>query len=169
MQTLVLNATDEPLCVTGLHRAVILALGDKADIVATNGDVLRSPSMTIPSPSVIRLRKYVHVPYRRLAGSPTLSGLIARDGSGCAYCTKREADTIDHVHPKSRGGKHTWENTVGACSKCNSRKSDKTVKEAGMTLRITPKAPDSHLWLLLAGRSRDALWEPYLAGMGLTA
>ena len=155
MQTLVLNASDEPLCITGLHRAVVLALCDKADIVATNGAMLHSPSVTIPSPSVIRLRQYVHVPYRRLAGNPTLAGLIARDGDGCAYCNRRSADTIDHVHPKSRGGKHTWENTVAACGKCNSRKSDKTVAEAGMTLRVTPVAPQSHLWLMLASWSRD--------------
>jgi 5-methylcytosine-specific restriction endonuclease McrA len=97
MQTLVLNASDEPLCITGLRRAVVLALGDKADIVATNGGVLRSPSVTIPIPSVIRLRHYVRVPYRRMAGNPTLAGLIARDGDGCAYCSRREANTIDHV------------------------------------------------------------------------
>ncbi len=169
MQTLVLNASDEPLCITGLHRAVILALGDKADIVATNGSMLRSPSVTIPSPSVIRLRHYVHVPYRRLAGNPTLAGLIARDGEGCAYCSTRTADTIDHVHPKSRGGSHTWLNTVAACSRCNSRKSNKTVKEAGMTLRVKPEVPHSQLWLTLAGRSRNEQWEPYLSGMSFVA
>lgn len=165
MQTLVLNASDEPLCVTGLHRAVVLALCDKADIVATNGAMLHSPSVTIPSPSVIRLRQYVRVPYRRLAGNPTLAGLIARDGDECAYCTRRRADTIDHVHPKSRGGTHTWDNTVGACSRCNARKSDRTVKESGMSLRVKPTVPHSHLWLLLASRSRDEQWEPYLSGM----
>lgn len=169
MQTLVLNASDEPLCITGLHRAVVLALGDKADIVATNGAMLHSPSMTIPSPSVIRLRHYVHVPYKRLAGHPTLAGLIARDGSDCAYCGVNKADTIDHVHPRSRGGAHTWDNTVGACSRCNSRKSNKTVKEAGMTLRVKPTMPHSHLWLLLAANSRDEQWAPYLTGMSFVA
>jgi 5-methylcytosine-specific restriction endonuclease McrA len=133
--------------------------------VATNGGVLRSPSVTIPIPSVIRLRHYVRVPYRRMAGNPTLAGLIARDGDGCAYCSRREANTIDHVQPRSRGGTHTWDNTVGACEKCNARKSNKTVSEAGMTLRVKPTTPQSHLWLLLASRSRDEQWEPYLSGM----
>lgn len=165
MQTLVLNASDEPLCITGLHRAVTLALGQKADIVATNGSLLRSPSVTIPSPSVIRLRHYVHVPYKRVGGNPTLAGLIARDGEKCAYCNRRVADTIDHVQPKSRGGAHTWENTVGACSQCNSRKSNKTVKEAGMTLRVRPTVPQSYLWLLLASASKVEQWEPYLSGV----
>jgi 5-methylcytosine-specific restriction endonuclease McrA len=169
MQTLVLNASDEPLCITGLHRAVVLALGGKADIVASNGAVLRSPSVTIPSPSVIRLRHYVRVPHKRLSGNPTLAGLVARDGEDCAYCIRRLADTIDHVHPKSRGGTHTWDNTVGACGKCNSRKSNKTVKEAGMTLRVIPTVPHSHLWLTLAVRSRDEQWEPYLASMSFVA
>ncbi len=167
--TLVLNASDEPLGITGHQRAVVLALGQKAEIVASNGTMLHSPSVTIASPSVIRLRAYVRVPYRRLSGTPTLAGLIARDGDKCAYCTTRSADTIDHVHPKSRGGAHTWENTVAACSRCNSRKSNKTVKEAGMTLRVIPKVPHSHLWLTLMTRSRDPQWEPYLASMGLTA
>jgi 5-methylcytosine-specific restriction endonuclease McrA len=167
MQTLVLNASDEPLCVTGLHRAVVLALGEKADIVETSGEVLHSPSVSVPSPSVIRLRKYVQVPYHRLGGAPTLAGLIARDGQKCAYCGVRDADTIDHVHPRSRGGAHTWSNTVGACSRCNSRKSDRTTKEAGMVLAIKPAPPHSALWLMLATQRRDPQWEPYLSGIGL--
>ena len=70
--------------------------------------------------------------------------LYKRDGGKCAYCGKplsREEATIDHIIPKKLGGKTNWENCVISCKKCNSRKDDKTLEEAGMTLRVTPYNP----------------------------
>jgi len=59
------------------------------------------------------------------------------------------ATTIDHVHPRSRGGKNIWLNTVAACAPCNQRKGDRTPEEADMRLRITPAAPS---WASIAAR-----------------
>jgi len=68
------------------------------------------------------------------------AGVLRRDKFRCAYCPKR-GTTIDHVLPKSRGGKSEWMNCVAACASCNERKADQTPHEAGMVLRFTPFVP----------------------------
>jgi 5-methylcytosine-specific restriction endonuclease McrA len=166
-RALVLNASDEPLGITNSRRAAVLAMSQKADVLVASDMVLHSPSREIASPSVIRLRTYVHVPYRRPGGAPTLVGLRARDGLMCAYCTKRPGATIDHVKPRSRGGAHTWENTVAACSRCNARKANRTPAECGLTLHVTPMLPPSSIWLTLAMAEFNPNWAPYLEGIGL--
>jgi 5-methylcytosine-specific restriction endonuclease McrA len=65
---------------------------------------------------------------------------MARDGHRCGYCGD-PASTVDHILPRSRGGKYTWRNTVAACSGCNQRKGDRTPDEAGMRLRVVPRTP----------------------------
>jgi 5-methylcytosine-specific restriction endonuclease McrA len=71
-----------------------------------------------------------------------------RDGHSCGYCGG-QASTIDHVTPRSRGGKNTFANTVAACGGCNQRKGDRTPAEAGMRLRVEPVAPT---WAVLGRR-----------------
>jgi 5-methylcytosine-specific restriction endonuclease McrA len=166
-RALVLNASDEPLGITGSRRAAVLALSQKADILVDSGYLFHSATEAFSAPSVIRLRQYVHVPYRRPSNSPTLAGLKARDGQFCAYCVKRVATTIDHVRPRSRGGAHAWENTVACCTRCNARKAARTVKEAGFVLHVTPRAPTSTLWLTLAMAVPNPKWAPFLEGLGL--
>jgi 5-methylcytosine-specific restriction endonuclease McrA len=166
-RALVLNASDEPLGITGARRAAILTMSQKADVLVSSDQVLHSPTRSIIAPSVIRLRNYVHVPYRRPGGAPSLAGLRARDGSWCAYCTKHPGATIDHVIPRSKGGTHTWDNTVASCSKCNARKSNRTPKEAGMVLHVTPFIPQSMIWLTLAMAEPNPSWVPFLKGMTL--
>jgi hypothetical protein len=81
--------------------------------------------------------------------------LYARDAHLCAYCGIQFKDhhlTIDHVHPKSRGGRHFWTNTVTACKSCNHGKADRTPEEAGMHLLYVPYAPSLQEKLLLKNR-----------------
>lgn len=166
-RALVLNASDEPLGITNARRAALLALSQKADVLVASTHVLRSASDEVVVPSVIRLRQYVRVPYRRPGGAPSLAGLRARDGQWCAYCETRPGVTIDHVVPRSKGGPHSWLNTVAACSRCNARKANRTPKEAGMTLRVVPSIPRSCIWLALAMAAPNPHWAPFLEGMGL--
>ncbi|MEN3301826.1 MAG: hypothetical protein V7633_3884, partial [Pseudonocardia sp.] len=111
-RVLLLNASFEPLAVVTAKRAIVLMLAGKAECVQTalEGAAFHSESLTLPWPSVMRLSRYVRVPYRR-AVPMTRAGVLRRDLRRCAYCT-RKADTIDHVVPRSRGGGHTWENCV---------------------------------------------------------
>jgi 5-methylcytosine-specific restriction endonuclease McrA len=161
-RVLLLNATFEPLAVVTAKRAVVLMLSGKAECVeAAVGSAFHSASLTLPAPSVMRLSRYVRVPYRR-AVPMTRSGVLRRDGRRCAYCAKR-ADTIDHVVPRSRGGAHSWENCVAACKSCNSRKADRLLEELGWNLGFTPKPPHRAPGgvLVLAVEPHPA-WEPWL-------
>lgn len=162
-RVLLLNATFEPLAVVTAKRAVLLMLSGKAELVqaALEGGAFRSESLTITAPSVMRLSRYVRVPYR--ATTPmTRSGVLRRDGRVCAYCGKR-ADTIDHVVPRSRGGKHTWENCVAACRPCNSRKADRLLTELGWAMRVNPGPPRrGRSGVLLLTVEPHPTWEPWL-------
>lgn len=162
-QVLLLNATYEPLTTLSLHRAIVLVLREKADIVHRDdrGSVLRSASRTLDVPSVIRLRRYVRIPYRSRIPL-TRAALMRRDNYRCAYCGQR-AETIDHVIPRSRGGTHTWENCVASCSACNHRKADRFLEELGWTLRVVPAVPRGAHWRLIgASLAGDPQWAPYL-------
>lgn len=160
-KALVLNATMEPLCVVESRRALVLVLGGKADVVSANGHRFRSEHLTLAAPSVIRLRRFVAVPYRRRAAL-SRRGVFIRDGHLCQYCG-RTAENVDHVVPRSRAGPHAWENVVAACRRCNSRKKDRTPTEAGMVLRSTPFAPRAAFWLVVAVGGLQPDWHDYLA------
>jgi 5-methylcytosine-specific restriction endonuclease McrA len=157
-RALVLNATDVPLAVLSARRAVVLVLKEKADVVASNGAIFRSERLHLDAPSVVRLRRYVRVPYRHQAPL-TRRGVFARDGYSCQYCGS-SAENLDHVVPRSRGGLHVWENVVAACRRCNAKKMDRTPSEAGFTLARTPYAPSDGFRLTLG--LVEPGWEEYL-------
>lgn len=158
--TLVLNATYEPLCVVPNRRAVVLLLAEKAVLVEAAGSDMHSERLTIVVPSVVKLSRFVRVPYR--ARVPlSRRGVLVRDGGRCAYCGRR-ADTVDHVVPRSRGGEHAWENVVAACAACNHRKADRLLVELGWTLPFRPTQPVAAA--VMGGLAQhQAAWEPYLA------
>ncbi|EFG06096.1 endonuclease, partial [Streptomyces clavuligerus] len=122
--TLVLNASFEPLSTVSLHRAVILVLQDKAVVEQAHpGLRMRAAAVDLPVPQVIRLCRYVRVPFRRQAPW-SRRGVLARDQHRCAYCGRR-ATTVDHVVPRSHGGADSWLNTVASCAEDNHRKADR--------------------------------------------
>jgi 5-methylcytosine-specific restriction endonuclease McrA len=158
--TLVLNASMEPLCVVPTRRAVVLMLSCKADLLHAGEGVFRAERTALPAPSVVRLRRYVHVPYRRRAAL-SRRGVFLRDDGSCQYCGQ-SAENVDHVVPRSRGGPHVWENVVAACQRCNAQKKDRTPDEAGMKLTRRPYAPRAAFWLVVAVGTVDPLWHPYI-------
>ncbi len=166
-RTLVLNATYEPLGVVSDRRALILVLNNRAIMVEESGLVLRYIRGSIALPSVIRLIKFVKIPYRH---SVPLSrrAIFARDSGRCVYC-KAAATSIDHVVPRSRGGGHSWENVVSACHKCNHLKADKHLKELGWRLRALPREPIGAAWRILGTGRADLRWVPYLEPFGVSA
>lgn len=162
-----LNATYEPLSVVPSRRAVVLVLDHKADLLHDAGVALRSEHLTVAVPSVIRLRQFVKVPFRRRAPL-NRRGIFARDGHRCQYCGA-PAESIDHVHPRSKGGEHTWENVVAACRPCNVRKRDRLLPDTSMTLRRPPLAPREMSWVVVAVGTVPEQWEPYLHPATLSA
>jgi 5-methylcytosine-specific restriction endonuclease McrA len=158
--TLVLNATFEPIAVVPTRRAIILVLTDKAEVVEAGDDEWRSATTAVPVPVVVRLRRFVKIPYRTRVPL-TRQNLLVRDNHRCAYCPAR-ATTIDHVIPRSKGGPHRWENVVAACERCNGKKDDRTLAQLGWRLSFTPKAPHGQAWLIVGIAERVPEWEPYL-------
>ncbi len=157
---LVLNATYEPLCVVSVRRAAVLVLAAKAIAVRDGDGFLHSARQSMPTPSVVRLTRFVRVPYRAQVGM-TRRAVFARDGWCCVYC-RGPAETIDHVVPRSRGGPHCWENVVAACARCNHRKGDRTLAEMGWRLPIPPAVPSGAAWRVLGHRAPDPRWSSWL-------
>ena len=97
-----LNATFEPLCVVSDRRAVVLVLGEVAEMLHASDAVMHSAHLAVAVPSVVRLHRYARVPYRWRTPLNRRS-VFARDGHRCQYCGGA-AESIDHVVPRSRGG-----------------------------------------------------------------
>ena len=132
-----------PVSRVNIKRAITLLVMGKAeplDFASGKGYRIHSPSVVLFVPEQIRLtvndteRVWKVPPVNRRE-------VLRRDKHTCQYCGSTKKLTLDHVIPRSKGGKHTWDNVVTACERCNSRKSDCTPQQAGMTLRTKPKAP----------------------------
>lgn len=143
--TLLLNASYEPLRVISWQRAITLSFLGKVEIVNTYEKEVRSVSLALKVPAVVRLLRYVKLGQRR----PPLSknNLLARDEYSCQYCSvelSQKDATVDHIIPRSQGGGTSWENVVLACGTCNRKKGGRTPAEARMKLRKPAIAPE---WL----------------------
>lgn len=160
-RVLVLNASYEPLHIASAKRAITLVQYGVAEVLEDSADVVRSPSTVMAIPSVIRLRRYVRrprahpVPFNR-------RNVLRRDFYTCQYCGARTELTLDHVTPRSRGGRHTWENVVVACRDCNQAKGNRTPEEAGLVLRVPPRAPTFGLYVAGQFSTYHEHWSKYL-------
>src|SRR3954454_2855128 len=160
LQSLVLNATFEPLGVVSSRRATVLVLTEKAVSVQDAEDILHSVSCEVVVPAVVRLTRYVRVPYRSGVPLPRRA-FFARDGGRCVYCGAA-ATSLDHVVPRSRGGAHTWENVVASCARCNHTKADRALGDLGWRIGTPPRAPSGTAWRVLGFRTPDPRWQAYL-------
>ncbi len=160
-RTLVLNASNEPLSVVAARRGVVLVLRGTAECVATHDERWHAGVFEIDVPSVVRLRRYVNVPYGR---SVPLSrrAVFTRDRFRCQYCGGN-AENIDHVVPRVQGGQHRWDNVVAACRRCNTRKGGRTPVQAGLTLLRKPTIPGRFDWVhVAAGGAIHATWSQFV-------
>ena len=116
-------------------------------------EALKGSNVVFRVPEVILLSRYDKLPQPKVHFSRR--NLFKRDGMLCQYCCKKFKSnelTIDHVEPKSFGGKSTWENCVLACVECNTLKADRTPEQAKMSLRH---------------KSRRPMWKPLYAAHGM--
>lgn len=139
-RVLVLNQDYSPLTVCTAERAFLLIYAEKAERVHDDPtQILRTVSREYKMPSVIRLQKYIYVPFKSVLLSR--QNVFKRDRQECQYCGSTRDLTLDHVMPRSRGGNSSWLNLVTACKKCNSYKGDRTPEEADMPLQNQPFKP----------------------------
>ena len=164
-KVLVLNNSFEPLHVCTARRAVILLFTGRAERVEDSLRIIRSPSIVWVLPAVIRLHRYVKRPV-----SPAISfnkkNILKRDAYTCQYCGRNggERMTIDHIIPKSLGGRTVWENVVSACRACNLKKGNKPLQEVRMVLLRKPSKPASafYLGIMVHSPHRVMSWNKYL-------
>jgi len=142
MQVLVLDQGYSPHRVVSWQRAVCMLFGGKVEVLEEYDEEIRSPSLAIRMPAVVRLLSQARR-QRRVVRFSRFNVLL-RDGFSCQYCGAlphaREL-TMDHVVPRARGGGTRWNNVVAACRPCNFRKGSRTPEEARMSLSRIPQEP----------------------------
>lgn len=149
---LVLSTGYEPLFRTNWKKAISAVCGGRAEIVEVSSDLeIRTSSGSFPFPIKVRYLSGVVIgkinKFRR-APRPTKKNLWLRDRGVCQYCSKDitlSNCTVDHVRPKSKGGKHEWKNITLACSSCNQKKGSRLLENTSMEILqepFEPKGPD---------------------------
>jgi 5-methylcytosine-specific restriction endonuclease McrA len=163
-KVLVLNATYEPISFVSMKRAVVLLLKEKAEVIEASVERrLRAERHNFPYPLVIRLMTYVPVP--RFFNLPlSRRSLLSRDNYMCQYCSATDRPlTMDHVIPKSKGGKTEWTNVVAACVTCNRKKGNKLPAEIKMFPHKAPAKP-AYIAVVLLGQAKgNETWAKYIA------
>ncbi len=161
-KVLVLNQNYEAMSICNVQRAVVLLFLGKAELISSKDSrLIYSIKTSLPFPTIVRLRVYIKVPYKKIVLSR--KNILRRDNHKCVYCQRTDLPlTLDHIVPKSKGGDDSWENLVTACVKCNNKKGDRLPEEAKMLLHKKPTRP-SHITFMkhFIGRVDDA-WKPYL-------
>lgn len=158
---LVLNQDYQPISICSVQRSVKLVFLEKAELLHDDPDkVIRTVDDEFSYPSVIRLRRYIRLPYAKIVLSRR--NVMKRDRYTCQYCGTKSDLTLDHVMPRSRGGEDSWENLVTACNHCNVKKGNRTPDEARMPLKVEPYRP-VHITFFqnLMGGVQEH-WKPYL-------
>lgn len=188
MSVLVLNKNWQPVHICSVERAISLIFQNAAKVVdrdyqihgidswrefselamemgneGQSMELVRSPSLALIVPEVILLMDYHKIPPFNIRLNRR--NLFLRDDFECQYCGSKKDLTTDHIVPRSKGGKTTWDNVVLACSSCNSKKGSKDLKDSGLHLRTQPKRP-SWPTMLKKKRSEDIqdhpLWTRFI-------
>lgn len=160
-KVLVLNQDYSPLTVCTVQRAFLLVFLAKAELLeADSNEKLHTVSTSYPMPAVIKIKNYIHVPYRGVV--LTRQNIFKRDHGQCQYCGIDRDLTLDHLIPRSKGGKSTWNNLVTACKSCNAKKGNYTLEEAGLVLKRPPFKPSYIMFLRNNLGTMKKEWVPYL-------
>jgi 5-methylcytosine-specific restriction endonuclease McrA len=143
-RTLVLTPWYLPYRIVSWQHAITLMCLQKVELVVPYDALVRSPSVSLPLPAVIRMHKKVHADRYRIRFSRI--NVFMRDGFRCMYCGQQHPSdglTFDHVVPRSQGGRTEWENILSACERCNTQKGNRTPHEAKMVPLRPPFKPRS--------------------------
>lgn len=150
------------MSVINVKKAIVLLYLGKVELVeAHDGKAVRSISMAMPFPSIVRLSVFVRIPYKKIILSR--KNILRRDNHRCQYCGRADIPlTVDHILPISRGGEDTWENLACACVRCNNKKGNRLPEDAGMPLARKPIRPNHVTFIRHFVSSLDERWKPYL-------
>ena len=166
-QTLLLNATYEPLKIVHWQKAITLMCQGKVEVVREYDREVHSVSISFRLPSVIRLLRFIKIK-RRIDYVPfSRANIYARDDHKCQDCGDEFPTselTFDHVLPVAQGGRKDWENIVTCCVTCNRKKGGRTPAEADMHLQRMPRRPASvpAIRITVGIRHAPESWRDYL-------
>ena len=166
LKVLVLNNSFEPLHFCTARRAITMVYAGRAQQVESDGIMFHSFSARLACPTVIRLNRYIKIPYKKTVPF-SKKNVLKRDHHTCQYCGQKKGElTIDHIRPRSLGGESSWLNVVAACKACNTKKGNRTPHEAGLALSREPFKP-KHMALLFEPQavpvSFTNSWKKYLS------
>lgn len=156
---LVLNNGYSPINICTINRAYKLIVKGRAEIIEEDNHPINTSNKSYPRPSVIRLLNTV-VFYKKI--SVTRNNIFKRDEYRCGYCLSTQNLTVDHIIPKSKGGKYSWENLITCCQKCNNKKDDKSLADSGMKLLFEPYRPNFISFIKNFNGSIKLGWNNYL-------
>ena len=160
-KVLLLNSSYEPMTVINGKKAILMILSDKVESIEKSKYFVNSSNLKLTLPSVIKLKNYIYLKTKSIP--LTRQNIIKRDDCRCQYCGKYSKKiTIDHVIPKVKNGKDTWENLVCACVECNFKKGNKLIHEINMHLFRKPKKPSYIYQLQRSVNKTNKSWKPYL-------
>jgi 5-methylcytosine-specific restriction endonuclease McrA len=156
-KVLVLNSDYTPLNVTSIRRGFILVIKGKAEVLRQDADNIVTSIGEFVRPLIIRLLSYVR--FKTKPVKLNRKRIFKRDNNECVYCGSKRNLTIDHIIPRSRGGKNTWSNLVTCCSNCNLKKGNRTPEEASM--RMNYKAYEPTIFSSIISVDVEELWGDY--------
>jgi 5-methylcytosine-specific restriction endonuclease McrA len=160
-RVLVLNLDHSPVAVVTVQKAIVLTFMDKASSLSFYETlVVRTVSREFRYPAVVRLNQYKNIPYKGVLLNR--ANLFRRDSNECQYCGSKKQLTIDHIIPRSKGGKTNWTNLITACHRCNVVKGDKTPEQAGMQMKSEPFRPTLGFFLAEYAERHAEEWIPFL-------
>lgn len=166
MKTLLLNSSYEILSFISFKTLIRLIVKDKVEIISNwPGEHINWANGGIKYPSIVKMRYYIRKNSVKMKFHR--NGIFKRDHNKCQYCGIRPNIndlTMDHVMPKSRGGKSTWDNILTACLSCNNKKGDRTPEEAGLKPLSVPKAPSNYLIIeYILAKPKHPDWKLYFS------
>lgn len=167
METLILTQGYIPHRIVGWQKAITMLIIGKVEVVETYDEVIRSVSLSLRMPAVVRLTRGVR--HREPSVRFSRINVLTRDGFRCQYCGEKRLArelTFDHVIPRSQGGPTSWTNIVTACRPCNGEKGNRTPEQAGMKLLsrpVRPKAIPLGASRLDVGRELPDAWKSWVS------
>lgn len=187
-RVLVLNRLWQAVNIVGVQRSFSLLLQDHAQVIHTGDENFRimdstewlalselevpndneayvqTVRMRIRVPKVLLLRNYDQLPVQEVRFSR--ESLFERDNHRCQYCGNAFEEmhlNMDHVIPRDRGGRTSWENIVTSCIKCNTRKANRLPHQADMHLIKKPERPKWRPFISsLIGQDYDSDWDNFI-------
>lgn len=162
-KTLKLDMAFRPIEVIDAIEGLVLCLIGKAQAIESYCYEINSVNDSFKLPSVIALKRIVKFHFKTMACKR--QNVFWRDQYQCQYCSiKPSIDklTIDHIVPRSKGGKNTWDNLVTACKKCNQKKGNKTLEQSNMKLIRKPYEPRSSVLRNINKNQISPIWKDYL-------